>query len=93
MLSRSIYWWGKEEKAKYHSKIDFIKDKYKTILAEKHSSSKVIGIIKLVENTRTFANKEVTNRSGKKHSKMYSCVKLVSHYYMYIQDEIPGLCY
>jgi len=92
-LAVDMHWWGKEEKEKYHSKVDFIKDKYQTILNQKHTSSKVIGIIKSVENTRTFANKEVTTQSGKKYTKMYSCNKLVSHYYIYILDETLGLCY
>lgn len=88
-----IHWWGKPEKKKYHSKIDFIKENYKKDINKKSSSSKVICIIKSVENTRTFANKEVTTKTGKKHTKMYSCNKMVSHYYIYIKDETLGLCY
>ncbi len=88
-----IHWWGKDEKAKYHSKIDYINDKYATILNNTHTSSKIICIIKSVENCRTFANKNVITKSGKKHTQMYSCNKFVSHYYIYIYDATLGLCY
>ena len=53
-LGISIHWWGKEEKKKYHSKIDLIKDKYKKELSKKNKKSKVIAIIKATENVRTF---------------------------------------
>ncbi|MCK5537535.1 MAG: hypothetical protein KAI79_11960, partial [Bacteroidales bacterium] len=76
----TIHWWGKEEKVKYNSKIDFIQATYNKELTKKQTSSKVIGIIKAVENCRTFANKEITTKTGKKHTKMYSCNKFVSHY-------------
>ncbi len=89
----TIHWWGKEEKSKYNSKIDFIQDTYGKELKKEYKSSKVIGIIKAVENCRTFANKDITTKSGKKHKKMYSCNKFVSHYYIYIHDHVLGLCY
>ena len=38
-LGISIHWWGKEEKKKYHSKIDLIKDKYKKELSKKNKKS------------------------------------------------------
>ena len=88
-----IHWWGKEEKSKYHSKIDLIHDKYKKELSKKNKKSKVIGIIKAVENIRTFANKEITTKKGKKFTKMYSTNKFVSQYYIYIDDQELGLCY
>lgn len=88
-----IHWWGKQEKEVYHSNLDFIKDKYKKQINQRQTSSKVICIIKAVENTRTFANKEVITKAKKKFTKMYSCNKFVSHYYIYIQDETLGLCY
>jgi hypothetical protein len=92
-LDIKIHWWGNTEKKKYHSKIDFIYDKYKKELSKKNKKSKVIGIIKAVENTRTFANKEITTKKGKKFTKMYSTNKFVSQYYIYIDDQELGLCY
>jgi len=89
----TVHWWGAKEKSTYHSKIDFIKDRYKDRIDTSQRSSKIICIIKAVENSRTFANKEVTTKSGKKFTKMYSCNKFVSHYYIYIHDETLGLCY
>ena len=92
-IGAEIHWWGNEEKKSYHSKIDFVKAKYKTQIDQIQTSSKIICIIKAVENSRTFANKEITTKAGKKFTKMYSCNKFVSHYYIYFQDEILGLCY
>jgi hypothetical protein len=86
-----IHWWGMEEKDIYHSKIDFVRANYS--VDEIEVSSKVICIIKSVENARTFANKEITTKEGKRFTKMYSCNKFVSHYYIYIHDETLGLCY
>ena len=92
-LDVEVHWWGNIEKQKYHSKIDLIHDKYKKELSKKHKKSKVIGIIKAVENTRTFANKDITTKKGKKFTKMYSTNKFVSQYYIYIDDQEFGLCY
>jgi len=92
-LGVEIHWWGVEEKKKYNSKIDLIQDKYKFELSKKNKKSKVIAIIKAAENVRTFANKEITTKKGKKHTKMYSVNKFVSQYYIYIDDEQLGLCY
>ena len=92
-LDVEVHWWSNTEKKKYHSKIDFIYDKYKKELSKKNKKSKVIGIIKAVENTRTFANKEITTKKGKKFTKMYSTNKFVSQYYIYIDDQELGLCY
>jgi len=89
----NIHWWGKEEKSNYHSKIDFVKTTYKNQINQKRTSNKVICIIKAVENSRTFANKEITTKAGKKFTKMYACNKFVSHYYIYIHDRTLGLCY
>jgi len=88
-----IHWWGKEEKEKYHSKIDLVQDIYRKELIKTHKSDKVICIIKSLENTRTFANKEITTKAGKLFTKMFSCFKYVSHYYIYIQDKDLGLCF
>ena len=85
-LGVEVHWWGNTEKQKYHSKIDLIYDKYKKELSKKHNKSKVIAIIKAVENTRTFSNKEITTKKGKKFTKMYSTNKFVSQYYIYIDD-------
>ena len=52
-----IHWWGEQEKKQYHSKIDFIKGHYSSKLSKKNKKSKVIAIIKAVENIRTFTNK------------------------------------
>ena len=92
-LGVKIHWWGKKEKVNYHSKIDLIKEKYKTELKKKNKKSKVIAIIKSVEKANTFANKEVRTKAGKKFLKMYRASKFVSHYYIYIDDEQLGLCY
>lgn len=62
-------------------------------LQKKRKKSKVIAIIRAVENVRTFANKEITTKAGKKFTKMYSVNKFVSQYYIYIDDEQLGLCY
>jgi len=88
-----IHWWGNQEKEKYHSKLDFIKDIYNQDIDRKQIEDKIICIIKATENVRTFANKEVTTKEGKQHTKMYSCNKFVSQYYIYIQDKTLGLCY
>lgn len=57
---------GERRKKIYHSKIDIVKDKYKKQLGQKQTSSKVISIIKAVVNVRTFANKEIITKAGKK---------------------------
>ena len=88
-----IHWWGEVEKKKYHSKIDFIKEHYKSELAKKNKKSKVIAIIRAIENTRTFANKNIRTKKGKTFTKMYALNKFVSHYYIYIDDLELGLCY
>jgi hypothetical protein len=88
-----IHWWGEEEKKNYHSKIDFIHEQYKSELAKKNKKSKVIAIIRAVENTRTFSNKNIKTKKGKTFTKMYSLNKFVSHYYIYIDDMELGLCY
>ncbi len=92
-LGVEIHWWSVDEKKKYHSKIDLIQDKYKSQLQKKNKKSKVIAIIRAVENVRTFANKEITTKTGKKFTKMYSVNKFISQYYIYIDDEQLGLCY
>ena len=88
-----IHWWGSKEKETYHSKIDFVQDKYSREIKKARSKSKVICIIKSSENTRTFANKDVTTKTGKLFTRMYSCFKFVSQYYIYIHDQELGLCY
>ena len=70
-----------------------IKDKYKKEISKNHKKSKVIAIIRAVENVRTFTNKEITTKKGSKFTKMYSVNKFVSQYYIYIDDEQLGLCY
>jgi len=92
-LDADIHWWGEVEKKKYHSKIDFIKEHYKSELAKKNKKSKVIAIIRAIENTRTFANKNIRTKKGKTFRKMYALNKFVSHYYIYIDDLELGLCY
>jgi hypothetical protein len=92
-LDITTHWWGEPEKQKYHSKIDFVEDHYHALLSQSNNKSKVVCIIKAVENVRTFANKEVATKAGKKFTKMYSCYKFVSQYYVYIKDEELGLCY
>jgi hypothetical protein len=92
-LGLTIHWWGSAEKEKYHSKLDFVKDIYRKELQQKSKSDKVICIIKSLENTRTFANKDIKTKTGELFTKMYSCFKFVSHYYIYIHDSELGLCY
>ena len=92
-LDTDIHWWGETEKKKYHSKIDFIKEHYKSELTKKNKKSKVIAIIRSTENTRTFANKSIRTKQGKTFTKMYALNKFVSHYYIYIDDLKLGLCY
>lgn len=92
-LGICIHWWGETEKKNYHSKIDFIQAYYKGDLEKKRKKSKVLAIIKSIENVRTFANKDVLTKSGKRFTKMYSVNKFVSQYYIYIDDEQLGLCY
>ncbi len=41
----TIHWWSKEEKTKYNSKIDFVKEKYQELIKQKQTSNKVICII------------------------------------------------
>ncbi len=88
-----IHWWGEQEKKQYHSKIDLIQDQYAIALAKKNKKSKVIAIIKAVENVRTFTNRNIKTKKGKTFTKMYSVNKFVSQYYIYIDDEKLGLCY
>jgi len=92
-LDCAIHWWSEKDKITYHSKIDFIKDKYKKELTLKSKKSKVIAIIKAVESSRTFTSKEINTKKGKKFLKMFSVNKFVSQYYIYINDEKLGLCY
>ena len=92
-LGITIHWWSEQEKSKYHSKIDLIKDKYKKEISVKSKKSKVIAIIKALESSRTFTNKEIKTKKGKKFLKMFSVNKFVSQYYIYINDEKLGLCY
>lgn len=91
--SIQIHWWGRPEKEKYNSKLDFVKDVYRNDIHKKRKTDQVICIIKSLENTRTFANKDITTKKGKIFTKMYSCFKFVSHYYIYIHDKELGLCY
>jgi len=88
-----IHWWGTKEKEKYNSKVDFVKDVYHKDVNKKCKTDKVICIIKSLEKSRTFANKEIKTKAGKLFTKMYSCFKFVSHYYIYIHDKELGLCY
>lgn len=88
-----IHWWGVVEKEKYHSKLDFVKDLHLQEIQKKQKTDHVICIIKAIESSRTFANKEIKTKEGKPFTKMYSCNKFVSHYYIYIHDKELGMCY
>jgi len=88
-----IHWWGVTEKEKYHSKLDFIKELYLQEIQKTQKTDHVICIIKAVESTRTFVNKEIKTKEDKSFIKMYSCNKFVSQYYIYIHDKELGLCY
>ena len=89
----TIHWWGETEKSRYHSKLDFVTERYSGELTNPNIKSKVLCVIKAIENSRTFANKDVRTKEGKPFTKMYSCNKFVSHYYIYILDQELGLCY
>ncbi|MEX1384568.1 hypothetical protein, partial [Lutibacter sp.] len=89
----SIHWWGNAEKERYDHKLDLVQDIYRKELKNKHKDDKVICIIKSLENTRTFANRDIKTKAGKIFTKMFSCFKFVSQYYIYIQDKELGLCY
>ncbi len=91
-LGINIHWWGEKEKKQYNSKIDFIQSGYKKELADKRKKSKVIAIIKAVENTKTFTTKPVKKKDNSWYKKMFSVNKFVSQYYIYIDDEELGLC-
>lgn len=92
-LNVNIHWWGKNEKHLYHSKIDLIKDIYSKDLNKKNKKSKIIAIIKSLENSRTFTSKEINTKAGNKFTKMFTVNKFVSQYYIYINDHQLGLCY
>jgi hypothetical protein len=92
-LNIKIHWWGTEEKEKYHSKIDFVEAHYSRQQKISNKKSKVICVIKALENVGTFANKEILTKEGKTFTKIYSCHKFVSQYYIYIHDQDLGLCY
>ena len=51
-----------------------------------------ICIIKSLENTGTYWNKDITTKEGKLFTKMYWCNKPVGQYYIYINDKTLGLC-
>jgi hypothetical protein len=92
-LKLAIHWWGTEEKKKYKNKIDYVQAHYSGQLKRVNKKSEVICIIKAVENIGTFANRELRTKKGKVFTKMYSCHKFVSQYYIYIHDQDLGLCY
>jgi len=92
-LGVKIHWWGASEKKNYHSKIDLVEKHYQSELQQINLQDRVLCIIKSIESAGTFANKEVKTKEGKPFTKMYSCQKFVSHYYIYIQDKELGLCY
>lgn len=89
----TVHWWGNAEKEKYDHKLDLVQDIYRKELKKKYKGDKVFYIIKSLENTRTFANRDIKTKAGKIFTKMFSCFKFVSHYYIYIQDKELGLCY
>ena len=41
----------------------------------------------------TYTSKNVKTKVGKLFLKMFYCQKFVSQYYIYIHDEVLGLCY
>lgn len=63
---------------------------------ESHYYSKdklgVLCIIKSMETVQTVWNKELRSKSGDVFTKMYWCKKPVSQYYIYINDQLLGLC-
>jgi len=48
---------------------------------------------RMSQNVKTLWDKEVKTKTGKPFTKMYWCQKPVSQYYIYINDDILGLCY
>ena len=81
-LGVSIHWWGSEEKEGYKHKLGLVQDIYRKELKKVQKGDKVICIIKSLGNTRTFANKDIKTKAGKIFTKMFSCFKFVSHYYI-----------
>ena len=73
-----VYWWGAHEKEKYHSKLDFVKDLYDQELQKQQKTDNVICIIKAIENTRTFANKEIKTKEGKLFIK--KCILVINSF-------------
>ena len=51
-----------------------------------------ICIIKSLEFTGCFWNKQVKTKSGKLHTQMYWCKKQVTQHYIYFNDKTMGLC-
>jgi hypothetical protein len=92
-MSIPLHWWSKDENKNYKSKLDFVKQIYAKQVNAKQKTDSVICIIKALENTNTFANKEIKTKAGKNFTKMYACKKFVSQYYIYIHDKELGLCY
>jgi hypothetical protein len=103
-LDVTVHWWGSEEKGKYKNKIDFVEEHYSNQINTINKRSKVICIIKATENVGTFANREIRTKAGKTFTKMYSCYKFVSQYYLHIHTrsgirvvlfkniELPAVC-
>lgn len=85
-----IVWWTKGtngSKQKYVEKHYYRK-------AKSENKYGPLCIIKAKENIKSIeCRDDLVNKKGKKYSRLYSCKKYVSQYYIYINDKELGLCY
>lgn len=85
-----IVWWKKGTNGSKHKFVE--KHYYKKAKREKRYGP--LCIIKAKENIKSVECRDnLTSKNGKKYSKLYSCKKYVSQYYIYINDKELGLCY
>jgi hypothetical protein len=85
-----IIWWTKGTNGSKHKYVE--KHYYRK--AKKENKYGPLCIIKAKENIKSIeCRDDLTSKNGKKYSKLYSCKKYVSQYYIYINDKDLGLCY
>lgn len=83
-----ILWWNNLPGEDNQKKKDYLKNHY---LNKKKPG--VLCVVKRMENTKTAWFREITTKKRKKFNKLFFCNKLVKHYYIYIYDDVLGLCY
>lgn len=85
-----IIWWTKGTNGSKHKFVE--KHYYRKAKREKKYGP--LCIIKAKENIKSVECRDnLISKKGKKYSKLYSCKKYVSQYYVYIYDKDLGLCY